>query len=38
MTCWIWLSIMKTTEVCPSPVFGPSSMKKFGNPARVMPW
>jgi hypothetical protein len=37
ITCWIWLSIMKTTEVWPSPVFGPSSMNRFGNPGTVMP-
>ena len=30
-------SIMKTIELCPRPVFGPSMMKKFGNPATVMP-
>ena len=36
-TCWTWLSIMNTTEVCPKPVLGPSSMKKFGNPATVTP-
>ena len=38
MMCWIWLSIMNTTEVWPRPVLGPSSMKKFGKPATVMPW
>src|SRR5690606_3080195 len=36
-TCWICTSIMKTTELWPSPVFGPSSMKKFGSPGTVVP-
>ncbi len=26
----IWHSIMNTTELWPSPVFGPSSMNRFG--------
>ncbi len=38
MMCWIWLSAMNTTEVWPRPVFGPSTMKKFGKPGTVMPW
>jgi hypothetical protein len=37
ITCWTWVSIMKMTELCPRPVFGPSSRKKFGNPATVTP-
>ena len=28
---------MNTIDVCPSPVFGPTSMKKFGKPATVVP-
>ncbi|GGE29941.1 hypothetical protein GCM10011571_35140 [Marinithermofilum abyssi] len=30
-------SIIKTSDVCPIPVFGPLMMKKFANPGTVVP-
>jgi hypothetical protein len=33
----IWASIIRTTEVLPRPVFGPSSRNRLGKPATATP-
>ncbi len=32
-----WASTITTTEVCPSPVFGPSRKNRLGKPATAVP-